>query len=355
MYSAAPGALINDNKASPSLFAGELIKEIRVPNVTAETAFNHARMGVSRASNDEQIPWVASTLTDDYSFQPSGKVVTNTTTDPVKPTPVVTPEPPPVPVLPHSVLTTTTPATPTSADLKAMIAPFLSKFEDAYNNKDTNPDALLALYTKDALYFNVNIQELLVGPAALRAMFTRVRGLKLKLGDYSVLQVAPNVLLTSGYDEITGADGKTFPYRVSWALVKVDGNWLIAQSHTSYFPRPPVAAPAPTAAPATSSPSAPASVASGDCVSSPTKLGPSGSGVAILAADVAQYKTAADAARAKVTQSGDAIVYDNVFPAGTTQFSSYLFLIGNAHPKFVIYCGPNSSAFAQAEKDSGLL
>jgi ketosteroid isomerase-like protein len=348
IYSAAPGAVVNDSKASPSLFAGELIKEMRVPNVTAEAAFNQTRMGVSRASNDEQIPWVASTLTDDYSFQPSGKAAVNNTPNPVTPPPVAPPQLPSVPALPSSVPTTPTPATPTSADLKALVASFISKYEDAYNNKDTNPDALVALFTKDALYFNVNLPELIVGPAALRAVFARNRGNKIKLGDYSVIQVAPNVLLSSGYVELTAPDGRIFPYRVTWALVKADGNWLIAQSHTSVLPRPPAPA-APTLPPSAS--------ASGDCVSSPTKLGQSGggSGVAILAADVAQYKAAADAARTKATQTGDMIVYDNVFPAGTTQFSSYLFLIGNANPKLVIYCGPNSATFAQAEKDSGLL
>ncbi len=355
IYSAAPGAVVNDSKASPSLFAGELIKEMRVPNVTAEVAFNQTRMGVSRASNDEQIPWVASTLTDEYSFQPSSKVAVKPTPDPA-PSPVVTPAPSPAPKLP--VLPPSVPTTPAVTDLKALLAPFISKYEDAYNNKDNNPDALVALYTKDALYFNVNIQELIVGPAALRAMFSRSRGLKIKIGDYSVLQVAPNVLLASGYDEITGPDGRTFPYRVSWAMVKVDGNWLIAQSHTSFFPRPPAAAaPTPPSASAAAPALAPAPAASGDCISSPTKLGQSGggSGVAILAADVAQYKVAADAARTKATQTGDTVVYDNVFPAGSTQFSSYLFLIGNAHPKVVIFCGPNSAAFAQAEKNSGLL
>ena len=356
IYSAAPGAVVNDSKASPSLFAGELIKEMRVPNVTAEVAFNQTRMGVSRASNDEQIPWVASTLTDEYSFQPSSKVAVKPTPDPA-PSPVVTPAPSPAPKLP--VLPPSVPTAPTVTDLKALLAPFISKYEDAYNNKDNNPDALVALYTKDALYFNVNIQELIVGPAALRAMFSRSRGLKIKIGDYSVLQVAPNVLLASGYDEITGPDGRTFPYRVkSWAIVKVDGNWLIAQSHTSFFPRPPAAAaPTPPSASAAAPALAPAPAASGDCISSPTKLGQSGggSGVAILAADVAQYKVAADWPAPGFTQTGDTVVYDNVFPAGSTQFSSYLFLIGNAHPKVVIFCGPNSAAFAQAEKDSGLL
>src|SRR5262249_18370209 len=50
MYSAAPGKVINDGTGTTSLFVSELIKELRVPNLTAEEVFNHARIGVSRAS-----------------------------------------------------------------------------------------------------------------------------------------------------------------------------------------------------------------------------------------------------------------------------------------------------------------
>jgi hypothetical protein len=68
MYSVAPGKVINDGTGTNSLFVSELIKEIRVPGVTAEEVFNRVRVGVSRASNNEQIPWVASSLVDDFFF-----------------------------------------------------------------------------------------------------------------------------------------------------------------------------------------------------------------------------------------------------------------------------------------------
>jgi hypothetical protein len=49
------------------------------------------------------------------------------------------------------------------------------------------------------MYFNLNMREVITGSDGLRAMFGRSHGLKLTLGDYSVIEAAPNVLLSSGY------------------------------------------------------------------------------------------------------------------------------------------------------------
>jgi formylglycine-generating enzyme required for sulfatase activity len=68
MFSAAPGKVINESTGTNSLFVGELIKELRSPNLTAEEVFNRARIGVSRASNGEQIPWVSSSLSEEFYF-----------------------------------------------------------------------------------------------------------------------------------------------------------------------------------------------------------------------------------------------------------------------------------------------
>ena len=74
MFSAAPGRVITDGTGDNSLFVGELVKEMRGPNLTTEEIFNHTRIGVSRASNDEQIPFVTSSLMEQFSFGPSAKV-----------------------------------------------------------------------------------------------------------------------------------------------------------------------------------------------------------------------------------------------------------------------------------------
>src|SRR5262245_26359347 len=92
MYSAAPGKVLNDGTGANSLFVSELMKEIRSPNLTAEEVFNRTRIGVSRASNNEQIPWVASSLIEDFYFGTS-RVVTTPSPAPSRPTPAPAPAP----------------------------------------------------------------------------------------------------------------------------------------------------------------------------------------------------------------------------------------------------------------------
>jgi formylglycine-generating enzyme required for sulfatase activity len=72
LLSAAPGKLVADETGPNSLLVDELLKELRVPNRRAEHVFARARIGVSRASNGKQVPWVASSLVDEFYFgQPS--------------------------------------------------------------------------------------------------------------------------------------------------------------------------------------------------------------------------------------------------------------------------------------------
>jgi formylglycine-generating enzyme required for sulfatase activity len=92
MYSAAPGKLINDGSGANSVFMTELIKELRVPNLTAEEVFNRARIGVSRASNNEQVPWVASSLVEEFYFGASRPAVASPS-----PAPAPAPSPSPAP------------------------------------------------------------------------------------------------------------------------------------------------------------------------------------------------------------------------------------------------------------------
>ena len=100
LYSAAPGKVVNDGTGANSLFVSELIKELRSPNLTAEEVFNRARIGVSRASNNEQVPWVASSLVDEFYFGASRAVAATPAPAPApapsRPTPpAANPAPPP--------------------------------------------------------------------------------------------------------------------------------------------------------------------------------------------------------------------------------------------------------------------
>jgi len=98
MYSAAPGKLIPHRSGTNSVFMSELIRELRVPSSTFEEAFNRTRLGVSRASSNEQVPWVASSLVDELYLGGSRPVATGPSSAPAEPAP--TPAPVPVPASP---------------------------------------------------------------------------------------------------------------------------------------------------------------------------------------------------------------------------------------------------------------
>jgi Caspase domain/Tetratricopeptide repeat len=70
MYSAALSSVVSDNGSDRSLFVQELLKEIRVPDLMAEETLNRTRVGVTRASRQEQVPWISSSLAEDFSFIP---------------------------------------------------------------------------------------------------------------------------------------------------------------------------------------------------------------------------------------------------------------------------------------------
>jgi uncharacterized caspase-like protein/lipoprotein NlpI len=70
MYSAALSSVIGDNGSDHGLFVGELLKEMRVPDLTAEETLNRTRVSVTRTSRGEQVPWISSSLAEDFSFIP---------------------------------------------------------------------------------------------------------------------------------------------------------------------------------------------------------------------------------------------------------------------------------------------
>ena len=70
MYSAALSSVVSDSGGDHSMFVQELLKEIRVPDLMAEETLNRTRVGVTRASRQEQVPWISSSLAEDFSFIP---------------------------------------------------------------------------------------------------------------------------------------------------------------------------------------------------------------------------------------------------------------------------------------------
>ena len=107
MYSAALSSVISDNGGDHSLFVQELLKEIRVPDLMAEETLNRTRVGVTRASRGEQVPWISSSLAEDFSFIPGARPPGPMATLPQPQLPEPTPppqqpryEPPPLSPLP---------------------------------------------------------------------------------------------------------------------------------------------------------------------------------------------------------------------------------------------------------------
>ncbi|MDA9464618.1 caspase family protein [Bradyrhizobium sp. CCBAU 53415] len=116
MYSAALASVVSDAGGEHSLFVQELLKEIRVPDLMAEETLNRTKMGVTRASRGEQVPWISSSLAEDFSFIPGAGGSRPATTPPAPPAApaVVANNPPPAPPVPP-----TPPPAPKPADAAA--------------------------------------------------------------------------------------------------------------------------------------------------------------------------------------------------------------------------------------------
>jgi Caspase domain/Tetratricopeptide repeat len=111
MYSAALSSVISDNGSAHSLFVQELLKEIRVSDLMAEETLNRTRVGVTRASRSEQVPWISSSLAEDFSFIPGSGARPPVSANPPSPAPS---SPGPVAALP-------TPAAPEPPPPKAEV------------------------------------------------------------------------------------------------------------------------------------------------------------------------------------------------------------------------------------------
>jgi len=170
MYSSAPSTVVNDTGGEHRLFVNELVSQLKAPDLTAEEVFNRTRMGVTRGSQGQQVPWFSSSLVSDFSFarQPSAKVATATTTAPA---PAATPEAPkasprPVvipkmePVVPDSksgaVASAPAASTPPPAinlpPPPAFSAQDNAAIQDLNRKLRANPNDSAALYRRGQLY-----------------------------------------------------------------------------------------------------------------------------------------------------------------------------------------------------------
>ncbi len=101
----------------------------------------------------------------------------------------------------------------------------------AFNSRDL--DAHMALYAEDATLFG-SVDELQIGRNAIRTYFGG-RGPGVRVESYPMPRVAmlsPDVAVTAGHVEFADGD-EPMPYRMTWALVRQNGNWRIMQHHGS--------------------------------------------------------------------------------------------------------------------------
>jgi tetratricopeptide (TPR) repeat protein len=68
LYSAALGSVIGSVRIDHGLFVTELLREIRAPGTSAEQALRNTQTGVISATRGEQVPWLSSSLTTEFSF-----------------------------------------------------------------------------------------------------------------------------------------------------------------------------------------------------------------------------------------------------------------------------------------------
>lgn len=100
-----------------------------------------------------------------------------------------------------------------------------------------NVDRVVALYTEDVLFYG-NSAQLLKSRESVRAyLASRPSGLKVQLGEHSVVAIQPNVLLSSGVVEFQPPGRPAEAARITLAMVKIGDKWFIAQSHAAPLPK----------------------------------------------------------------------------------------------------------------------
>jgi hypothetical protein len=191
MYSAALSSVVSDNGSDRSLFVKELLKEIRTPDLMAEETLNRTRVGVTRASRSEQVPWISSSLAEDFSFIPSGagprpSSPPPASTPPPSPPPAVAvpapppapqvavappspppPSPPPAPPRPAeaAIPPPPPPAKPVESVPSAALAPALADdptIKSLTTRLNDNPDDAAALYRRGQVYASKGAYELAI-------------------------------------------------------------------------------------------------------------------------------------------------------------------------------------------------
>jgi lipoprotein NlpI len=184
MYSAALSSVISDNGNDHSLFVQELLKEFRVLDLMAEETLSRTRVAVTRASRSEQVPWISSSLAEDFSFapgtgaRPSGPAIAALPQAAAEPTPTPSPRPdPPTPPKVEILAPAEKPSEkpPEKSADKAVEKPAEKNdsslvvaladdptIKDLSAKLDSNPDDQNALYRRGQVYASKGAYELAI-------------------------------------------------------------------------------------------------------------------------------------------------------------------------------------------------
>jgi uncharacterized protein (TIGR02246 family) len=110
---------------------------------------------------------------------------------------------------------------------------------------DDNPDAILALYAKDAVLWGTLSPTRRETPAALREYFVGafkvLPGHKVAFGD-QLIRVYGDTAINTGYytfSYVKDGETKSLPARYSFTYVKNGEYWLIVDHHSSTLPPAP--------------------------------------------------------------------------------------------------------------------
>lgn len=73
-FATAPGSVASDGAGKNGLYTEHLLQAMHTPGLPIEHVFKQVRIGVTRATKNQQIPWESSSLKGDFSFVPGAPV-----------------------------------------------------------------------------------------------------------------------------------------------------------------------------------------------------------------------------------------------------------------------------------------
>lgn len=81
-YATAPGRVASDGTGQNGLYTSELLKQMRVPGLSVTEMFMRVRAEVVKQTNGKQVPWEASSLIGNFSFNAAANSASTTTGKP---------------------------------------------------------------------------------------------------------------------------------------------------------------------------------------------------------------------------------------------------------------------------------